>query len=98
METVIIETVIIETYKEALNNIFFKKYDNTIRKRRNEMLQGTDYMLLVDSSLDETSLSNIKIYRQELRDFMNKLANGEIECDIFLDLDEFVELYFPKLL
>ena len=98
METEIMETVIIETYKEALNNIFFKKYDDSIRKRRNEMLQETDYMLLVDSSLDETSLSNMKKYRQELREFMNKLANGEIECNIFLDLDEFVELYFPKLL
>jgi len=62
------------------------------------MLKKTDYMLLVDSSLDETSLSNIKIYRQELRDFMNKLATNEIECNIFLDIDEFVELHFPKLL
>ena len=92
------ETVIIETYNEGLNNVFFKKYADAIRKRRNEMLQTTDYMLLVDSSLDETSLSNIKIYRQELRDFMNRLSNDEIECNIFLDIDEFVELYFPKLL
>jgi len=91
------ETVIIETYNEGLNNVFFKKYADAIRKRRNEMLQTTDYMLLVDSSLDETSLSNIKIYRQELRDFMNRLVNDEIECNIFLDIDEFVELYFPKL-
>ena len=93
------ETIIIETYKEGLNNIYFKKYDDAIRKRRNEILQETDYMLLVDSSLDETSLSNIKIHRQELRDFLNKLRADEIECNIFLDLDEFVELlYFPKLL
>jgi hypothetical protein len=92
------ETVIIETYNDGLNNVFFKKYADLIRKRRNEMLQTTDYMLLVDSSLDETSLSNIKIYRQELRDFMNRLSNDEIECNIFLDIDEFVELYFPKLL
>ena len=92
------ETIIIETYKDGLNNIYFKKYDDAIRKRRNKLLQETDYMLLVDSSLDETSLSNIKIYRQELRDFMNRLVNDEIECNIFLDLDEFVELYFPKLL
>jgi len=77
------ETVIIETYNEGLNNCFFKKYADAIRKRRNEMLQTTDYMLLVDSSLDETSLSNIKIYRQELRDFMNRLSNDEIECNIF---------------
>jgi len=73
------ETTIIETYKDGLNNIYFKKYDNAIRIRRNEMLQETDYMLLLDSSLDEISLSNIKIYRQELRDFMNKLSNDEIE-------------------
>jgi len=92
------ETIIIETYKDGLNNIYFEKYDDAIRKRRNKLLQETDYMLLVDSSLDETSLSNIKIYRQELRNFMNKLVNDEIECNIFLDLDEFVELYFPKLL
>ena len=62
------------------------------------MLQETDYMVLVDSSLDETLLSNIKIYRQDLRDFMNKLSNDEIECDIFLDIDEFVDSHFPKLL
>jgi hypothetical protein len=92
------ETIIIETYKDGLNNIYFKKYDDLIRKRRNKLLQETDYMLLVDSSLDETSLSNIKIYRQELRDFMNRLVNDKIECNIFLDIDEFVELYFPKLL
>ncbi len=92
------ETIIIETYKDGLNNIYLKKYDDAIRKRRNKLLQETDYMLLVDSSLDETSLSNIKIYRQELRDFMNRLVNDEIECNIFLDIDEFVELYFPKLL
>ena len=91
------ETTIIETYKDGLNNIYLKKYDDAIRKRRNKLLQETDYMLLVDSSLDETSLSNIKIYRQELRDFINRLSNDEIECNIFLDLDEFVELYFPKL-
>ena len=54
------ETIIIETYNDALNNIYFKKYADAIRKRRNEMLQKTDYMLSVDSNLDETSLSNIK--------------------------------------
>ena len=91
------ETIIIESYNDGLNNVYFKKYADAIRKRRNKMLQETDYMVLVDSSLGETSLSNIKIYRQELRDFMNKLSNDEIECNIFLDLDEFVELYFPKL-
>ena len=40
----------------------------------------------------------MKIYRQELRDFMNKLSNDEIECNIFLDLDEFVDSHFPQSL
>jgi Fic family protein len=92
------ETTIIETYNDGLNDVFFKKYVDAIRKRRNEILQDTDHKILLDSSLDESSLSNIKIYRQELREFMNKLANDEIECNIFLDLDNFVELHFPKLL
>ena len=92
------ETIIIETYKDGLNNIYFEKYDDAIRKRRNKLLQETDYMMLKDSNLDDISFSNLIIYRQELRDFMNRLANDEIECNIFLDLDEFVELYFPKLL
>jgi len=92
------ETTIIESYNDGLNDVFFKKYADAIRKRRNESLQDTDHKILLDSSLDETSLSNMKIYRQELRDFMNRLANDEIECNIFLDLDEFVELHFPKLL
>ena len=70
------ETIIIESYNDGLNNVYFKKYADAIRKRRNKMLQETDYMVLVDSSLGETSLSNIKIYRQELRDFMNKLRVG----------------------
>jgi len=90
------ENIIIESYKDSLNNVFFKKYADVINKRRHEMLQETDYMLLVDCSLDETSLYNMKIYCQELRDFMNRLSNDEIECNIFLDLDKFVELHFPK--
>jgi len=77
------ETIIIETYNDGLNNIYFKKYADAIKKKRNEMLQETDYMTMKDSNLDESSLSNIKTYRQELRDFMNKLATNEIECNIF---------------
>jgi len=92
------ETTIIETYNDGSNDVFFKKYADAIRKRRNEILQDTDHKILLDSSLSKTSSSNMKIYRQELRDFMNKLSNDEIECNIFLDLDEFVDSHFPKLL
>ena len=42
------ETIIIETYNDGLNSIYFKKYADAIRKGRNKMLQETDYMLLVD--------------------------------------------------
>jgi len=92
------ENTIIETYNDGSNDVFFKKYADAIRKRRNEILKDTDHKILLDSSLDETSLSNMKIYRQELRDFMNKLSNDEIECNIFLDLDEFVDSHFPQSL
>jgi uncharacterized FlgJ-related protein len=92
------ENIIIESYKDGLNNVFFKKCADAIRKRRNKLLQETDYMMLKDSNLDDISFSNLIIYRQELRDFMNRLANDEIECNIFSDLDEFVELHFPKLI
>ena len=95
-EVIITDKVIrLDTYKEGL--IYFKEYDNAIRKKRNELLQKTDYMLLADSNLDEASIIKLKIYRQELRDYMNRLSNDEIQCNIFLRIDEFVEEYFPKL-
>ena len=89
------ETITIGTYQEGL--IYFKKYYDGIRRKRNELLQGTDYLMLSDSNLEEASIIKLKIYCQQLRDLMNKLSNDEIQCDIFLGIDEFVEEYFPKL-
>ena len=40
--------------------------------------------------------NKIKIYRQELRDFINRLLNDEIKCNL-ID-DDFEEKYFPKLI
>ena len=85
----------LDTYKEGL--VYFKDYDDAIRKRRNDELQKTDYLMLADSNIDEEYLIKVKLYRQELRDFMNKLSNDEIQCNILLGMDEFVEAYFPKL-
>ena len=85
----------INTYKEGL--VYFKDYDDAIRKRRNDELQKTDYLMLADSNIDEEYLIKVKQYRQELRNFMNKLSNDEIQCNILLGMDEFVEAYFPKL-
>jgi len=45
------ENIIIESYKDGLNNVFFKKCADAIRKRRNKLLQETDYMMLKDSNL-----------------------------------------------
>jgi len=53
--------------------------------------------MLADSNIDEEYLNKVKLYRQELRDFMNKLNNDEIQCNILLHIDDFVEAYFPKL-
>ena len=70
--------------------------ENTLRERRNEFLKATNYYLLPDVVIDENELNTIKIYRQELRDFINKLLNDEIKCNI-ID-DNFEEKYFPKLI
>ena len=66
-----------------------------LRERRNELLQATDFYLLPDVVIDENKFNAIKIYRQELRDFVNRLLNDEINCNL-ID-DEFEEKYFPKL-
>ena len=67
-----------------------------LRERRNELLKETDSCWLHDVVIDENKLNAIKIYRQELRDFINKLLNDEIKCNI-ID-DKFEEKYFPKLI
>ena len=69
---------------------------NEIRTIRNKLLKDSDYYLLPDISLEENKLNEIKVYRQNLRDFMNKLMNDEIVCDIFDD--ELEKKYFSKLI
>lgn len=97
METSIIE---VSNMKEACEKInYYQRKVNEIREKRNEMLLKTDHLLLPDSKIynDELTLNKVKEYRQELRDFMNKLMNDDIQCDMFLEIDEFVATYFPKL-
>ena len=65
-----------------------------LRERRNKLLQETDFYLLPDVVIDENKL-NIKKYRQDLRNFINRFVNDEIICGI---MDDDIELkYFPKL-
>jgi len=46
--------------------------------------------------ISEDRLTVIKNYRQELRDFVNKIMTGEIVVDWWKNDNDFVELYFPK--
>ena len=102
MDEVITDDVIIKDKVTRINNykeglVYFKKYDDVIRRKRNELLKRTDYLMLNDVNIDLEYLNKVKKYRQELRDFMNKLSNDEIKCNILLDIDEFADVYFPKL-
>ena len=76
---------------------YHKKKLECIRKWRNEKLQETDYVVLSDVKISEERLTVIKNYRQELRDFVNKIMTGEIEVDWWKNDNDFVELYFPKI-
>tara|TARA_B100000497_G_C7412168_1_gene259727 strand:+ start:226 stop:546 length:321 start_codon:yes stop_codon:yes gene_type:complete len=87
-------------FLDAYNKIdFYKRKVEEIRLKRNTMLQKTDYLLLPDSKIynDEIELNKVKTYRQELRDFMNKLMIEQIDTNIFLDIEEYADKYFPKL-
>lgn len=90
----------INGFLDAYNKIdYYKRKVEEIRLKRNTMLQKTDYLLLPDSKIynDEVELNKVKTYRQELRDFPNKLMSEEIETNMFIDIEEYVDAYFPKL-
>ena len=89
--------ITINNYKEGCEkSVSFKVRIDEIRTIRNKLLKDSDYYLLPDISLEENKFNEIKVYRQHLRDFMNKLMNDEIVCDIFDD--EFETKYFSKLM
>ena len=77
-----------------LSSPYYPRKIQSLRERRNELLKETDFYLLPDVVIDENKLNAIKIYRQELRDFINRLLNDEIKCNL-ID-DDFEEKYFPK--
>jgi hypothetical protein len=79
-----------------LSSPYYPRKIQSLRERRNELLQATDFYLLPDVGVSEDKLNKVKIYRQELRDFINRLLNDEIKCNL-ID-DAFEEKYFPKLI
>ena len=75
---------------------YTKRKIECLREERNTLLLTTDWCFLPDVVLDENKLNAIKQYRQELRDFINKLLNDEIKCRI--TENDFEKKYFPKLI
>ena len=67
-----------------------------IRAKCDELLAKTDYMFLVPDMVVNDKLI---IYRQELRDFPNKIVNGMFGNDIhILSIpDDEIISYLPKL-
>lgn len=78
--------VTINNYKEGCEeSITFKIRIDEIKTMRNRLLKDSDYHLLPDIPIEENKLKEIKEYRQQLKEFMNKLMNDEITCNIFDD-------------
>ena len=75
-------------------SVSFKVRIDQIRVMRNKLLKETDYYLLPDITIEENKLKEMKEYRQQLREFMNKLMNDEITCNIFDD--DFEQKYLKQ--
>ena len=83
-ETIPDKIVTINNYKDGCEkSVTFKTRIDQIRVMRNKLLKETDYYLLPDITIEENKLQEIKEYRQQLREFMNKLMNDELKIDIF---------------
>ena len=93
------EEIIFYSIKEAIKTCnYTKRKVEYLRQERNKLLLNTDWIFLPIVGIDENKLNAIKQYRQELRDFINKLLNDEIKCRITENDDDFKEKYFPKLI
>ena len=94
-ETVADKIVKINNFKDGCEkSITFKIRIDEIRTMRNKLLKDSDYYLLPDITIEENKLQEIKEYRQQLREFMNKLMNDEITCNIFDD--DFEQKYLKQ--
>jgi len=94
-ETVPDKIVKINNFKDGCEkSITFKIRIDEIRTMRNKLLKDSDYYLLPDITIEENKLKEIKEYRQQLREFMNKLMNDEITCNIFDD--DFEQKYLKQ--
>ena len=93
------EEIIFYSIKEAIKTCnYTKRKVEYLRQERNKLLLNTDWIFLPIVGIDENKLNTTKQYRQELRDFINKLFNDIIKCRITENDDDFKEKYFPKLI
>ena len=94
-ETIPDKIIVLNNFKDACEkSITFKIRIDEIRTMRNKLLKDSDYYLLPDISLEENKLKEIKEYRQQLREFMNKLMNDELNINIFDD--DFEQKYLKQ--
>jgi hypothetical protein len=88
-------TIYLNSIKEGCDKfLIFRTRIEEIRTIRNKLLKETDYYLLPDITIEENKLKEMKEYRQQLREFMNKLMNDEITCNIFDD--DFEQKYLKQ--
>ena len=88
-------TIYINSIKDGCDKfLIFRTRIEEIRTIRNKLLKETDYYLLPDITIEENKLLEIKEYRQQLREFMNKLMNDEIICNIWDD--DFEQKYLKR--
>ena len=65
---------------DNLKNKLNINYINDKRKIRNKLLEETDKYLIPDYPITSNQILEVKIYQQELRDYMNHF-NIEIQSD-----------------
>ena len=88
-------TIYLNSIKEGCDKfLIFRTRIEEIRTIRNKLLKETDYYLLPDITIEENKLKEMKEYRQQLREFMNKLMNDEIICNNWDD--DFEQKYLKR--
>lgn len=79
------DKIIPMTNKEKFENGFLsvEEYSEIQRQKRNSLLQQTDKYLIADFPIDADTLSQVKSYRQSLRDLPKQKGFPDVEIPIF---------------
>jgi hypothetical protein len=63
---------------DVMRNAFMNNYVSASRKKRDDLLKETDKYLLSDYPITPEKLEEVKVYRQNLRNYMG-LFNGNMQ-------------------